>query len=127
MITKGDKILILTIIVLSLFSLFSIKNSLNKVENKRVIIKVDGEEYETIELKRNMPRKEIEVRTDFGYNLVEVDSTGARVLEASCKDKLDVKFGKIENIGEIIVCLPNKLTVEIEGYQENLNVDIISR
>ena len=74
-----------------------------------------------------MPPKKIEVRSEFGYNLVEVDSSGARVLEASCPDKLDVKFGKIREAGEIIVCLPNKLTIEIVGGQGELEIDGISR
>ncbi len=127
MITKGDKILIGLVIVISILAMFFIKNMINNIGEKYVVIKVDGEEYKKIQIIEDMEPKEIAVKTDFGYNLVEVDSEGVRVVEASCKDKLDVKQGKIKSMGEILVCLPNRLTVEIVGNSTDTEVDRISR
>lgn len=125
--TKGDWLLIVATILICLVSIFFIKNNFNRLNDSYVLIRVAGEDYKRIKLVEKMPPKKIEVRSDFGYNLVEVDSSGARVLEASCPDKLDVKFGKIREAGEIIVCLPNKLTIEIVGGQGELEIDGISR
>jgi len=127
MITKGDKILIILVALICILSLYFIKNQLNIEKSKEVVIKLDGKVYEKVEISPKMSPKKIEVRSDFGYNLVEIDNLGARVVDANCPDKLDIKFGKITNVGEIIVCLPNKMTVEIVGTEEDLEVDIISR
>ncbi len=39
--------------------------------------------------------------------------------ESSCPDKTCIKQGRIDRPGEIIVCLPNKVTVEITGEIES--------
>lgn len=127
MITRGDKILIIFVIFLCLSSIFFMKGFFSGNNEKIVIIKVDGKEYERVKIKWDMKPKEIAVETNFGYNLIEVDSQGARVLDASCKDKLDVKQRKIKNPGEIIVCLPNKLTIEVVGERDDIEIDKISR
>lgn len=49
-----------------------------------------------------------------------------RVIEADCPDQIDVKQGYISRVGEIIVCLPNKLIIEIKGLAEEDDIDIIS-
>ena len=49
-----------------------------------------------------------------------------RVIEADCPDQLDVKQGYISKVGEVIVCLPNRLVIEIKGVDEG-DVDYISR
>ncbi len=127
MLTKGDKILIILVAIICILALFFIKNQLNIEKSKQVVIKVDGKLYEKVDLRPKMSLKKIEVISDFGYNLVEVDDLGAKVVEANCPDKLDIKFGKITSVGEIIVCLPNRMTVEIIGGNEHQEVDIISR
>ena len=41
--------------------------------------------------------------------------TQAAVAEANCGDHTCVRTGKISREGEVIVCLPHRLTVEIQG------------
>ena len=43
-----------------------------------------------------------------------------------CPDKLDVKQGYISKVGEVIVCLPNKLVIEIKGIDDERDVDYMS-
>lgn len=125
MITRGDKLLILFIILISIFSLYMIKNNRLYYEQKTVVIKVDGEIYDTIDIVKGMIPVNVKVNSQFGYNLVNIDESGVRVLEASCKDKIDVKQGDISNVGEIIVCLPNRVTIEIVGNSD-LQLDGVS-
>ncbi len=125
MITRGDKLLILLIILISIFSLYMIKNNRLYYEQKTVVIKVDGEIYDTIDIVKGMIPVNVKVNSQFGYNLVNIDESGVRVLEASCKDKIDVKQGDISNVGEIIVCLPNRVTIEIVGNSD-LQLDGVS-
>lgn len=125
--TKGDKILIISIIIISLLSLGFIKNSNTGYKQKYISIQVNGEEYKKIIFDKKIIGKTIPIETEFGYNLVEIGDGEVWVVEASCPDELDVKQGKISKSGEIIVCLPNKLVIEIKGTDEIGEIDYIGR
>ena len=124
--TKGDKYLIISIIVISLVSLFYIKNSALNVGEKYVSVQVDGQEIKRIIFDKNIIGKTIPIETEFGYNLMEIGDGKVRVIEADCPDQLDVKQGYISKTGEIIVCLPNRLVIEIKGIEDERDVDYIS-
>lgn len=124
--TKGDKILIVVIVLVSIISLGFLNNSLIKYNDKYISIQVNGEEYKKIYFDNSMIGKTIPIETPFGYNLIEIGDGQVRVIEASCPDKLDVLQGPISKPGEIIVCLPNRLIVEIKGIQESKDLDYIS-
>ena len=76
-------------------------------------------------MNENIETRQYPIRTQYGFNLLEISNKGVRVLEASCPDKLDVKQGYIKNVGEQIICLPNRLIVSI--YSEKSELDFISR
>jgi len=125
--TKGDKLLILTIIVVNVLALIFINQSLFSYEEKYISIQVNGEEIKTITFDDNMIGKTIPIKSDYGYNLIEIGDGKVRVIEADCPDQLDVKQGYISKVGEIIVCLPNRLVVEIKGVGVETEIDGISR
>ena len=56
---------------------------------------------------------------------MEVDKDSVRVIEASCPDKLDVKFGKIQKVGQSIICMPNRLVIQIKSRSKN-DLDVIN-
>jgi len=122
--TRWDKILIIFVILISLTGLYYVKGSAFNNGNKYISIQVDGKEYKKITFGPNMVGKTIDINTQFGYNKLEIGEDKVRVIEADCPDELDVKQGWISKKGEIIVCLPNRLAVEIisQEKQEN-NVD----
>lgn len=126
--TKGDKYLIIIIIIISFVSFIYINNSeFKKSENKYISIQVNGEEVKKITFGVNMVGKKIPINTEFGYNLIEIGDGKVRVIEADCPDKLDVKQGWISKPGETIVCLPNKLVIEINGSgRTDDDIDYIS-
>lgn len=122
--TKGDIILIVGIVLWSIFSLFSLKNSVEGSASRYVSVKVAGEEIQRIELTRENIGKTFPVNTRYGYNLIEIGDGKVRVIEADCPEQIDVLQGYIENTGEIIVCLPHRLIIEIVDESEN-HEDII--
>ena len=124
--TKGDKYLIILIIIISLISLIYIRHSAFNVGKKYISIQVNGKEIKQIFFDKNMIGKTIPIETEFGYNLIEIGDEKVRVIEADCPDKLDVKQGYISKTGEVIVCLPNKLVIEIKGIEDERDVDYIS-
>lgn len=124
--TKGDKYLIIIIIVASIVSLIFVKNYASAYDKKHVKIQVDGKDYKTIYFDPKITGKKLAIETEFGYNLVEINEEKVRVIEADCPDQLDVKQGYISKPGEVIVCLPNRLVIEIIGEKEDDDVDSIS-
>ncbi len=124
--TKGDKILIIIIVITSLISLGFVRKSGSGYNKKYISIQVDGKEYKKIIFDKKIIGKTIPIETKFGYNLIEIGDEEVRVIEASCPDKLDVLQGAISKPGQLIVCLPNRLVVEIKGALEDDEVDHIS-
>ena len=55
-----------------------------------------------------------------GTNILEVKDGKAYITYASCPDGLCKNQGKVSMTGERIVCLPNKLMVEIKGAEEEI-------
>jgi len=65
------------------------------------------------------------VLDETGHNVLVIDGYEVYMKEADCPDQLCVHQGSIEKSGTMIVCLPNKITVEIIGKRSD-GVDIIS-
>lgn len=125
--TKWDKILIVFVLVFSLIGIYFVKYHATNEGTKYISIQVDGKEIKKISFGTNMIGKTIDIETDFGYNKIEIGDEKVRVIEADCPDKLDVKQGWISNQGEVIVCLPNRLIIEIKSEKEQYNeIDHIS-
>lgn len=124
--TKGDKILIVSIVVICILSLVFVNRSVFNYEDKYVSIQVDGEETKKIIFDNNLIGETIPIETEYGYNLIEIGEEKVRVIEADCPDKLDVQQGYISKVGEVIVCLPNRLVVEIKGMDDEMEIDYIS-
>lgn len=124
--TKGDKFLIGFIIFLSIASFTYINRYAFSNAQKYVSVQVNGVEIKKILYDPSLIGHTIPVETEYGYNLIELGDEEVRVIEADCPDKIDVKQGHIHRIGETIVCLPNRLVIEIKGEQKDTEVDIIS-
>lgn len=126
--TKWDKMLIIVILITSLASLGFIKNKATNTNGKYVSIQVDGEEIKKIIFDQKIIGKTIPIETRFGYNLIEIGDEQVRVIEADCPDKIDVKQGYISGTNEMIVCLPNRLVIEIidEVEDEDEEIDYIT-
>lgn len=79
------------------------------------VIRVDGEIYEKINLDTVAVAYDMEIKTEFGYNKLHIEYDGISVTEADCRDHICMDQGKVSQAGVPIVCLPHRLTIEIEG------------
>lgn len=52
-----------------------------------------------------------------GTNTLRIQDGTARMLDAACPDRLCVRQGAVSKTNQTIICLPNRLTVTIEGGQ----------
>ena len=122
--TKGDKLLIvfLSIFSLSLAYYFSTFNTFTS--DKYISIMVNGEEIKKIDFSKNMIGKTYAIETEYGRNVIEIGDESVWVIEADCPDKLDIKQGVIDKPGQVLVCLPNRLIIEIKT-KEPVKDDVI--
>ena len=113
--SKWDKRITALILCISIFSLVLMNVFAFSAAPDTVIIELDGKEYAKYRLGEINSSKSIEIKTNYGYNKIEIFSDGARVAEADCPDQLDVAQGKITKANEYIVCLPHRLVVRLAG------------
>ena len=121
----GDFIVILAIIFVSM-SIFFVtgRNLTSENGEKYVVITVDGKEYERAPLENN--DQIINVESNYGTNVIKIENNSVRSIEASCPDQVDVIQGAIYEPGEMIVCLPNRMIVEI--IQDKITeLDVINK
>jgi hypothetical protein len=112
LLTLGDKLLMGGILVLSLFSFFAV-SSIRKT-GRYVVVEVDGVESHRLNLKETHT---LEVEGPIGKTVIKINNGQARVISSDCPHKLCVRSGAISRAGDLIVCVPNKVVVRIEGEE----------
>jgi hypothetical protein len=121
---KGDKIAAICIICLVLFSTIGtlVYKQYVKSNHNFAIIKLDGKVIQTIDLNAVKAQKEWKVYDKAGnYNLIEVLPGKIRVKDADCPDKICVRTGWISQAGQMAVCLPHKMIIDIEGKSNTVD------
>lgn len=122
MVKRNDLILIGVVIVICL-SVFLIMNATKK-EGSKLIITVDGKLYDTLDLNKDTIYT---VKLENGaYNTFRIKDGTVDMIKASCPDKLCVSQRNISCNQETIVCLPNKVVLEVAGGKES-GIDTIAR
>ncbi len=100
------------LLVLFLFSLF-----LRGEEGAQVQVTIDGVVYGTYSLSQN---QEIPIIVDgVTTNLLVIKDGKADITEADCPDELCVHQRAVSKNNESIVCLPNKVVVQVIGAEES--------
>ena len=114
---KRDVILIAAVLIIAAVLFLVVE--LTKKDGAGVIVKVDGKQVAEYSLSENATYE-----LNGGTNILVIENGKAFLKDANCPDKLCVHQGKISRTGEVITCLPNKLTVTVYGAEESL--DLIS-
>lgn len=111
---KGDIALVVVAVILLLWWLIP------SAEGSFVSISVDGKIYKKVPLDTDT---EIKVESEWGENTVVIKNGEVYIMNADCPGKLCEKE-KISKSAQSIVCLPNRLSVIIEGEKEEIDVII---
>lgn len=109
LITKKDFILLVVVLIIGVAGI-SFMNSANQGTTAQ--IKVDGKVDETIQLDGESFEKEI------NGVIICCENGEIYVKESSCPDKVCVRSGRISKAGEGIICVPNRVAVEISGEKQ---------
>ena len=115
---KNDLILIGVLLVVALVAYFCISFFQGaNTKNGVAVVTIDDAEYGRFPLVVDTEER-IEL-PDGSYNLLVIQDGKADVTEASCPDGICVNHRAISKQGQSIVCLPNKVVVEIENGEES--------
>lgn len=103
---KGDIAVAITVLFVALISaLFPFH--LSKDNGEKVIVKKNNQTvYEG--------KLDVDDTVDLVGNVIVIKDKEVYMKSANCKNGLCVRHKKISKAGESIVCLPNKVTVEIK-------------
>lgn len=112
---KSDIIIIGIVFVIALVC--GIYFYFGKEEGSYAIVKVDGEIYGQYSLKKEQIIQIPSERDN--YNQLVITEGYADIQDASCPDKICVHQKKINKSGETLVCLPNKVIVEIKSEEKS--------
>lgn len=121
---RADLVLIAGIGLVILL-LFLAQKPWERVSGGTVVITVDGEEYGRFSLEETQT---IEIQNPSGEvtNVLQIENGAAKMIEATCPDKLCIHQREIKSTAGTIVCLPNRVVVSIEG-RSGSDVDVVAR
>lgn len=117
---RNDIILISALLIISLVAWLIL--TLSKTQGAYAVVVVNGEETESYPLSVDV---RVTIESDDAYNVLVIENNTAKIVDASCPDKLCVDQHEVSYNGETIVCLPNKTTVKIVSDVDS-DVDLVS-
>ena len=126
MIKKAD--IILFILILAAGLIVSFLPLAGTLDRPQVKVTVAGDTYGIYDLNKDQT-VEITQETEAGAitNLLIIENGQCRMEQASCHNQICVNHSPIDSRGEVIVCLPNRVVVEIVGDSgKGGDVDVIS-
>ena len=109
---RADLIVIASLLLLALV-LYLILGAVRTVGGE-VVVRVDG-----VETERHALTEDGIYPLNGGSNILVIGEGQAWLTEANCPDLLCVRQGKIRYTGQSIICLPNRLTVTVEGGESD--------
>lgn len=118
---RNDVVLLILYLILTIaMTGYVIKDKMDAKAGAVVVVS-EGKEVKRI----NWPAKDqtFEVKNDLGFITVKIENNTVSVIDADCHDLVCVHTKSIDQGGEMIVCLPHKIYVEIQ--KEKTNPDAI--
>ena len=110
---------ILIAIILIVIPVMFLAINLFKKDGAYVVVRVDGKQVVKYNLSENG-----EYELNGGTNTLRIEDGMAYLVYANCPDHLCINQGKIDQSGETITCLPNRLTVTVYG-SDSVDVELI--
>ena len=116
---KNDIILVIIIVTIAVLA-FLLHNAIGGKGASCVTVKVNGEIQGVYSLAED---QEIEINN--GTNILQIKNGKADMISADCPDKLCVNQKAVSKNNENIICLPNKVIVEVDS-SENSEFDAVT-
>jgi hypothetical protein len=111
--TPADRLLFFVLLGISLLSIFGVRLLLSNGRTASVI--VNKRLIKTFSLAVD---ETYEITAAAGAVVLRVAGNGVQVARSNCPEKICVRQGRISRRGQVIVCVPNKLIVTVDGEIE---------
>jgi len=109
LVTRWDIVVLCVLGILSGIVLFYVHPFKSKAT--RVWISEGGETIGYYNLNEN---REIRIKGPLGVSIVRIHDGKAEIVKAPCPNKTCMKMGPIPDRGRVMICIPNRLVVEIK-------------
>lgn len=118
-----NDLLLIGVLMLSTMVLFLFLHFFTGKEGTFVQVSVDGEVIGCYPLTEEQT---IAIQGYAGFeNILVIKDGKADIIEAACPDQVCVRQKSISHVGESLICLPNRVVVEVIGTGEN-EVDAVA-
>lgn len=114
-IMKKNDWLLLIVILITAVLIFFIRYFVGDEHPGYVTVRVDGEVTDTYDLSADQV-----VELNGGSNTMKIEDESVDMIDADCPDKLCVHQKAISKNNENIICLPNKVVVQIVSQDESV-------
>ena len=116
MFKKLDIVIIIALIIISFIPTVVFGMIMGyKYDMTYVEITVEGKLYSKIPLSTHKGEEIIDIDVDGHENKIVIKDDTVKMIDADCPDSLCIYQGKISKVGQSLVCLPNKVMIEIKG------------
>lgn len=109
---KSDWMLFGTVLLIAVL-IYGMHNAAGDERSGYVSVKINGEVVQSVELTED--RK---IELNGGTNVIEIKDGKVSMIEADCPDQLCVHQKAISKNNESIICLPNRVILQIESRDE---------
>ena len=123
-IKKGDVLLLAAFLAAALLIALSpaLRSTLSshrnhKEENAVLEIRIAGDLYGSYSLSEDQT---LEIHSSYGNNTLTISGGTAAMTASDCKNQICIRSGVISKPGQMIVCLPHRLSAEILPVSEIL-------
>ena len=109
---KKNDLILIGILIIGFLAILGIILVTDK-KGAQVVVSVDSLEVERFPIDEDIV---YEINGyEGGKNTLIIKDGEAYVVDSSCPDHLCENMGKISKVGQSVICLPNRVTVEIVG------------
>lgn len=128
--TPADKFLIVALLFLSLISYTLIRSMFPVLSEGTAVVEVEEREVMRLSLNPNLPSRKISLKLNRGEATLHISGGKIRMQpmpDELCPKHICSKRGWIEKPWEMIVCMPNRVSIRISGARERGDVDLITK
>ena len=116
-IRKADVVLLICLVILGIVSAWlSLRGG---TSGSKVYTYVNGELYGTYSLAID---REVTIKNGSHVNKFIIKDGSVQMIYSTCKNQVCVDTGKVSKTNSMIVCLPNKVSLEIKGGDSDVDV-----
>ena len=117
---KKKEILIIIMIIITALLIWFLNNLLkSNKDNSYLLVTINGDTYKEIPLNSNTNTGPITIDTPSGFNIFTVENGVVNMTDANCPDLVCVHTAPASEAGQMIVCLPHKVVLEIRKGEMN--------